>query len=67
MTTPNPPQYHYICFDCEEKAQNGNTTDSIFTVHTAKCEKCGAKKAIGHVNDFGLDNQLVFRNLAPLD
>lgn len=62
-------KYHYICFDCAKESQKGNkpTDGGVFTVHTGICDKCGKEKPLGHVRDFGLDNQLVFRNLPPLD
>ena len=61
-------KYHYICHPCAKKAQKGANHDAgAYTAHMGTCDKCGKKEYLGHVRDFGLDNQLVFRNLTSLD
>ena len=59
---------NYICTDCANEALKGNKPNGgVYTAHKGKCDKCGKTEYLGHVNDFGLDNDLIFRNLSPLD
>ena len=62
------PYFDYICSECANEAAKGNKSSNLdFTMHIDKCDKCKKETFLGHVRDFGLDNQLVFKNLKSLD
>ena len=64
----NPP-YSHICYSCAETALQGHkpSGERVFTVHTGICDKCKKEASLGHVQDFGLNEQLEFHDLSPLD